>query len=122
MNTDNYYFNKCVSACANALSVRVLLVIAPLAIALVWFTGQPISAGESPATARKLSASGQILSLEKITKAAKALKPGEILETELERKHGAYVYEVEILDDKGLVWELKLDAKTGKLIKMEQDD
>ncbi len=102
--------------------MRVLLVIAPLAIALVWFTVQPISAGESPATARKLSASGQILSLEKITKAAKALKPGEILETELERKHGAYVYEVEILDDKGLVWELKLDAKTGKLIKMEQDD
>lgn len=83
---------------------------------------QAASAGESAATARKLSAAGHILSLEKIIKAAKAFKSGEVLETELERKHNTYVYEVEILDAKGLVWELKLDAKTGKLIQIEQDD
>lgn len=100
----------------------VLLLIAMLTFSVVLLTIHPVNSGESPATARKLSAAGEILSLEKITKAAKALKPGEILETELERKHGIYVYEVEILDDKGLVWELKLNAKTGKLIKMEQDD
>jgi uncharacterized membrane protein YkoI len=93
-----------------------------LSILVMMFAVQSAHSEESPATARKLSASGQILSLEKITKAAKAIKPGDILETELERKHGLYVYEVEILDNKGLVWELKLNAKTGKLIKMEQDD
>ncbi|MES2546428.1 MAG: PepSY domain-containing protein [Pseudomonadota bacterium] len=101
--------------------IKILPSIA-LSILLVLFATQAVHSEESPATARKLSASGQILSLEKITKAAKAIKAGEILETELERKHGLYIYEVEILDAKGLVWELKLNAKTGKLIKMEQDD
>lgn len=106
----------------HSLPTVLLLLIALLGFTKPWLLIQPSNADESPETARKLSASGQILSLEKITKAAKAIKPGEVLETELERKHGIYVYELEILDDKGLVWELKLNAKTGKLIKMEQDD
>lgn len=72
--------------------------------------------------ARKLRESGQILSLEKIAEHARAAKAGEIIETELKRKNGSYVYEVEILDGGGQVWELKLDAKTGGLIKMERDD
>lgn len=73
-------------------------------------------------TLRQLRESGQILPLEKISAAAKAIKPGEILETELETKPGGYVYEVEILDTAGAVWELKLDAATGKLIEMEAED
>jgi uncharacterized membrane protein YkoI len=78
--------------------------------------------GESPAVAGQLAAKGQILSLEKISKLAKSYKPGEILEVELEKKHGRYLYEVEILDTRSQVWELKLDAKTGQLLKMELDD
>jgi|UniRef100_UPI00403F0569 uncharacterized membrane protein YkoI len=78
--------------------------------------------GESPANAGRLSAKGEILSLEKISQKARAYKPGEILEVELEKKHGRYVYEIDILDAGSQVWELKLDAKTGQLLKMEQDD
>ncbi|MDF0378434.1 peptidase M4 [Methylophilus sp. YYY-1] len=78
--------------------------------------------GESPANAGRLSAKGKILSLEKISQKARAYKPGEILEVELEKKHGRYVYEIDILDAGSQVWELKLDAKTGQLLKMEQDD
>ena len=78
--------------------------------------------GESPASAGQLAAKGQILSLEKISKLAKTYKAGEILEVELEKKHGRYLYEVEILDMRSQVWELKLDAKTGQLLKMELDD
>jgi uncharacterized membrane protein YkoI len=81
-----------------------------------------VNADESQLTARKLSEAGRILPLEKITKSAKSIKAGEILETELELKNGVYIYEVEILDKKGQVWELKLDAKTGKLIKLELED
>ena len=79
-------------------------------------------ADEGPVAARKLSDAGIILPLEKIVSVAKAAKPGEILETELERKHGRYVYEVEILDAHGQVWEVKLDAKSGKLIAVESED
>lgn len=78
--------------------------------------------GESPDNAGRLSAKGEILSLEKISQKARAYKPGEILEVELEKKHGRYVYEIDILDTGSQVWELKLDAKTGQLLKMEQDD
>ena len=81
----------------------------------------PVQADISQATARRLSASGQILPLESIHTKAKSIKAGKILETELESKKGIYVYEVELLDSQGTVWEIKLDAKTGTLIKLEQD-
>jgi uncharacterized membrane protein YkoI len=89
--------------------------------ATVWFSPYAGSA-ESPVSAGQLSAKGEILSLEKISKLAKSHKQGEILEVELEKKHGRYVYEVEILDNHSQVWELKLDARTGQLLKMELDD
>lgn len=79
-------------------------------------------ADEDYELARKLRESGQILALEEIVKRARTVKPGELLETELETKHGHYIYEVEMLDKTGQVWELKLDAATGKLIEMERDD
>lgn len=81
-----------------------------------------IAAEINQADVRKLSQSGDILSLEKIIASAKSIKSGKVLETELEREYGKYVYEVELLDAHGQVWELKLDAKTGKLIKLESED
>jgi uncharacterized membrane protein YkoI len=72
--------------------------------------------------ARQLSDSGQILTFEKIQALAQAIKPGRILEVELEKKRGRYVYEVELLDNNDQVGEVKLDAKTGKLIKLEIED
>jgi uncharacterized membrane protein YkoI len=81
-----------------------------------------LSAEEDYQLAKKLRQQGEILPLEKILELARAKKNGEVIETELEKKGGRYIYEVEILDIQGQVWELKLDAKTGKLIKIEIDD
>ncbi len=89
---------------------------------LLSFTSFIANADENMETVRKLSESGQILPLEKIIAAAKKIKPGDFLEIELERDKRHYVYEVEMLDDKGQVWELKFNAETGKLIKLERDD
>lgn len=72
--------------------------------------------------AKKLRQQGKILSLEKIIANARNEKNGEVLETEFEAKNGRYIYEVEILDSHGQVWEIKLDAKSGKVIKVEIDD
>lgn len=80
-----------------------------------------IFADINQATARELRASGQILPLEKIHAKAKKIKIGKILETELESKNGIYIYEVDLLDSEGIVWEVKLNAKTGQLIKLEED-
>lgn len=80
------------------------------------------AAEDDHVTARRLRESGQILPLEQILERARARQPGQVLETELERKRDVYIYEVDILDADGWVWELKFDARTGELIKLERDD
>ena len=72
--------------------------------------------------AKKLRDAGAILPLETILKNAKKLRSGRILEIELEDEHERYIYELEVLDEKGVVWEMKFDAKTGKLIETERDE
>lgn len=71
---------------------------------------------------RELMRQGDILPLEQILEQARRQHPGRVLETELERERGGYIYEVEMLDDSGEVWELEFDAATGELLKQEQED
>jgi uncharacterized membrane protein YkoI len=108
-----------------AMQSRTRITATSLASALCVAAGValfPANADEGPAVAKRLSEAGVILPLEKIVAAARKIKPGEVLETELERKGKGYVYEIEILDVHGQVWEVKLDAKTAKLIKLESED
>lgn len=72
--------------------------------------------------ARQLQQQGDILPLEQIIELAVAVKQGQILETDLERDDGRYVYELEILDSRGQVWEVELDAQTGELLELENED
>ena len=71
--------------------------------------------------ARALREQGAIVPLEEVLRAATAQHPGRVVEVELERKGGAYVYEVEVLDAGGEVWELKYDARTGALLKQKKE-
>lgn len=45
-----------------------------------------------------------------------------VLELELEKKHGLFIYEIEILTQTGQVRELKLNAATGDILEDEVDD
>lgn len=71
--------------------------------------------------ARQLVQEGTILPLEQIIERAKLHHPGRILEVEFEQEHNGYVYEIELVDEKGQVWELEYDAETGELIEKEQE-
>lgn len=71
--------------------------------------------------ALQLREAGKILSLGEILSMNSAWIDGHILEVELERERDILIYELEILDDKGRVWELKVDAKSGRIIKRELD-
>ena len=71
---------------------------------------------------RGMAEQGDILSLEQILQNARQHRAGRVLETELEEKGGELVYEVEILDDNGEVWEMKFDARSGALLEEEQED
>jgi uncharacterized membrane protein YkoI len=100
-----------------------LLIAGLLAVLLpILFSSPPALADSDQALARKLLAAGSILELETIVARAQAIRSGELLEAEFDHDDGHYVYEVEILDAMGQVWELKLDAATGRLLKQERDD
>lgn len=47
---------------------------------------------------------------------------GEVAETELENEDGTVVYGVEITDNKGKEYDVKIDAKTGEVLKVEAGD
>lgn len=72
--------------------------------------------------AKSLVESGTILPLETILTGARRVHPGQVLESELEHRKGGYIYELEILDNRGVVWKLHYDAKTGVLLKTKPDD
>ena len=72
--------------------------------------------------AQNLRKQGTILPLDKIIDAAQRLHPGRIAEVELKQKRNRYIYEIEIVDRNGRVWEMKFDASNATLISQEQDD
>jgi uncharacterized membrane protein YkoI len=72
--------------------------------------------------ARRLTRSGQILPLQDLLKNIQSERQGRVLEVELERKGSRYIYEIEILDEQGVVWEYKIDAVSGRILKRELED
>jgi uncharacterized membrane protein YkoI len=72
--------------------------------------------------ARRLRDSGEILPLEVILKNVRQAHPGKLLEVELDTEDGRIAYEVEILGEDGVVKEIYIDAKTGKLLFAREDD
>lgn len=71
---------------------------------------------------RELAEQGDILPLERILQHAARHRSGRVLEIELEKHAGLLIYEVEILDADGAVWEMNFDARSGELVGEEQED
>lgn len=123
--------------------MKPVVVRLPVALALVLAAGQVQSREVAPAgdraggwlrvhdwededrshdRARRAAEAGEILSIAEIYERARRAQPGRVLEAELERAKGRWIYELKILDPEGRLYELKLDAATGKILKREEDD
>lgn len=72
--------------------------------------------------ARVLREAGEILPLETILSKVTAGEMDRVLEVELKNKHGRYVYEIEILDAQGVVWERVFDARSGQQLEHKRED
>ncbi len=72
--------------------------------------------------ARRALQAGEILTMAEIYERARRELPGRILEAELERARGRWIYELKILDPRGRLFELKLDAATGRILAREEED
>jgi len=70
---------------------------------------------------RRLKESGTILSLESVLEQIRRDHPGRIIEIELDDDDGTYTYELELVDEQGIVWDLEIDARTGKLLETDRD-
>lgn len=69
-----------------------------------------------------LRQTGAIQPLEQLMQAAMARYPkATLLEAELEREDGILRYEIELLTQEGIVRELELDAKDGRILKDKED-
>ncbi|WP_116809241.1 PepSY domain-containing protein [Steroidobacter cummioxidans] len=64
---------------------------------------------------------GEVLPLVKILEIANQQVPGDVIEVELENKKEALIYEIKILTGTGRVREVKIDARTGAVVKVEDD-
>jgi len=80
-----------------------------------------VHADEDHDEAFKLLRSGEVLSLAEILEINQKDLKGRILEVELEHEDNRLIYELEILNEKCVVWEFKVDARDGTIIKQEQD-
>lgn len=66
--------------------------------------------------------SGQILPLEVILGSVLQRYPGEVLKLELDDDDGELIYEIEVLTRRGIVLEMDVDARTGRILDIEEDD
>jgi uncharacterized membrane protein YkoI len=72
--------------------------------------------------AHQLLQEGRILPLAKIVEAVSKEIPGEMLEVEFEVEDEGYIYELKILRPDGKVQEVEVDAASGRILKIEDDD
>lgn len=96
---------------------RALCIIASVIWIMAAAPGQADSV--SPDRIRALVERGEILPLEEILKRNEPQIGGRIIEIELERKKDAYLYEIKILRPDGRYRELKIDARTGAVVREE---
>lgn len=97
------------------LSTFVLAVV--LAAGLLPVTG---IAGESDHDrARQALERGEVLPLRAILDEIARDYPGEVVEVELEREHGAWIYEIELIGADGRLVKLEIDAGSAAVLRVK---
>lgn len=66
-------------------------------------------------------ARGEVLPLRQILSLTAERVPGRVAEVELENEDGVWIYEIRIISTRGRLVGVHLDARTGKVMKIEDD-
>lgn len=90
--------------------------------ALMLGTLPPSSHADDVDRVRELRSTDSILPLSQILRVVEKRHPGTLLEVELEEEEGQIIYEMEILGKDKVVRQLKIDARTGKILDTDKDD
>ena len=82
----------------------------------------PAHADSDQDRARAAVQAGQVLPLKAVLERLEREHPGQVLEVELERDDGRWVYEVKLLQAGGRLVKLELDADSGEVLKRRERD
>jgi Peptidase propeptide and YPEB domain len=66
--------------------------------------------------ARAAVLAGEVLPLVKVLERLQRTHPGQVLEVELEREDGRWVYEIKLLRDNGQLVKMHVDARTAAVL------
>ncbi|MFP5508586.1 MAG: PepSY domain-containing protein [Alphaproteobacteria bacterium] len=72
--------------------------------------------------ARQALERGEIMALSRILDIAEAESDGRVIEVELDREDGRWIYELELLTPDGRLLELEIDAARGEILERDYDD
>ena len=97
--------------CLGLRRIRTLI----LAAALVGAGGGVSALARDHDDARRAVEAGEIRPLADVLTTIKGKLPGEVVGVKLEREAGAWVYELRVVDDKGRLFEINVDAKSGEV-------
>lgn len=78
--------------------------------------------GDDHERARRALEAGEVLPLSRVLAHVERDYPGQVIEVELERDDGLWLYEVKLIRSGGAVIELKLDARSGELRRIKGRD
>jgi uncharacterized membrane protein YkoI len=71
--------------------------------------------------ARRALKQGEVRPLAEILADVRNSIGGEVIEVELDREDGRYVYELTVVSPSGRLLEVKVDAATGAILEVEDD-
>ena len=71
--------------------------------------------------ARRAVNRGEILPMAHLLERVRKQVPGEIVDVELEREDGRWAYEFKVIDGRGRLLEVTVDARTGRVFAIEDD-
>ncbi len=91
-----------------------------VALAMLALPIAPVVADDDQARIRELVRSGRIVPLEQVIADALRRVPGEVVDVEFDEDDDEY--EIEVLDARGVVWELEYRASSGVLRTLDRDD
>jgi uncharacterized membrane protein YkoI len=91
--------------------VRTLILAAAVLLAA---SGAPALARDQD-DARRAVEAGEIRPLADILNTVKGTLPGEVVGVKLEREAGAWMYEFRVVDEKGRLLKIHVDARSGEV-------
>lgn len=94
-----------------------------LAVALAGSALAPVARADNDhERAREAVARGEVLPLAAVLQRLERSHPGQVLEVELERDDGRWIYELKLLQPGGRLLKLEVDARSAEVLRQRRKD